>query len=298
MRQSMRPADHTEHRAPSSPEPAGSTGSGAFNAVRKCRTVVYVDDDPDICIVVQTTLCLLAGMDVHTACSGEMAIGLAYEKRPDLIVLDVMMPGLDGPATYRRIRESPLIADTPIVFMTAKVMPAEVAHFLGLGAIGVIGKPFDPLRIGDELHDLWNKARTMPGFADRRGGQAAVLVHVDALANSFLERTRGDVDRLRYLVKGVRAESRNELTEIERIAHSIHGAGAMFGFPDVSTLGDAIERLAEALLMGPELGAESAEGAELRLEQLTEQIADALATADATAPGRSGTAFESSSGEK
>ena len=140
----------------------------------KCRSVAYVDDDPDICEVVQTTLCLLADMDVHTACSGEIGIDLAYEKRPDLIVLDVMMPGLDGPATFQRIRTNPLIGATPIIFMTAKVMPSEVAHFLGLGAIGVVGKPFDPLRLGDELNAVWTKARTPSAVATGREGPADV----------------------------------------------------------------------------------------------------------------------------
>src|SRR5580700_2049527 len=111
-------------------------------STRECRSILYVDDDPDICEVVQTTLCLIAGLDVHTAGSGEEAIDLAYELRPDLILMDVMMPGLDGPATFERIRNSTLINDIPLIFLTAKVLPAEIAHFLRLGAIGVIGKPF------------------------------------------------------------------------------------------------------------------------------------------------------------
>ncbi len=257
-----------------------------YIVVRKCRSVLYVDDDPQICVVVQTTLCLLAGMDVHTACSGEVAIDLAYEKRPDLIVLDLMMPGLDGPATYQRIRGSPLIADTPIIFMTAKLMPAEVAHFLGMGAIGVIGKPFDPLRIGDELNALWNKACATPALSDRPGAQAKVPDRVDALAESFLARTTGDVERLRVLVKCPRSDSRMELKEIERISHSIHGAGAMFGFPDVSTSGGAIEQLAVSLLLDPAVRAGSGEAA-LRLDQLTEQLSHALAAAHTTAPSKS-----------
>lgn len=244
--------------------------------VRTCRSVLYVDDDPDICVVVQTTLTLLAGMDVHTACSGEMAIDIAYEKRPDLIVLDVMMPGLDGPATYKRIRESPLIAATPIIFMTAKVMPSEVAYFLGLGAIGVIGKPFDPLRIGGELQALWNDAT--PEVADRQGAQAAVLTRVDALLEGFLKRSRGDVDRLRYLEKSACSGSRTELEEIAGIAHSIRGAAGMFGFPEVSRLADALEHLAESLLVHTEPGSPSAVRTARPLHQLIAQISDALAT--------------------
>ena len=259
--------------------------------MQECRSVLYVDDDPDICVVVQTALCLLAGMEVHTACSGEMAIDMAFAKRPDLIVLDVMMPGLDGPATFARLRESPLIAATPIIFMTAKVMPSEVAHFLGLGAIGVVGKPFDPLRLGDELNALWNKACTQFEVNAPRGGQAEVLEQVAAVSQSFTERTLRDVERLRYLVKGVRSDSRPELQEIERIAHSVHGAGAMFGFPAVSTLGGAIEQLAKSLQRGYALGAESTERVAGQLDDLTEQMSQALAAAQATGPNHSANVF-------
>jgi CheY-like chemotaxis protein len=241
-------------------------------------------------VVVQTTLCILAGLEVHTAASGEIGIDLAYEKRPDLIVLDVMMPGLDGPATYERIRASPLISDTPIVFMTAKVMPAEIAHLLGLGAIGVVSKPFDPLRIGDELNALWNQACMTRELADRRA-QADVLAHVEALAERFLDRTRSDVDRLRYLVQRARAECRTDLTEIERIGHSIHGAGQMFGFPAVSTLGGAIEHLAASWRSVRETGAEPAKTAALRIDQLIEQLSAAVAAQQPMAPGESTTFF-------
>jgi len=249
--------------------------------------VLYVDDDHHICVVVQTALCLLAGMDVHTACSGEIAVDLAYEKRPDLIVLDVMMPGLDGPATYARIRESPLIADTPIIFMTAKMLPSEVAHLLGLGAIGVVGKPFDPLRIGEEWLTLWDKACTMPEVPDRRGGRTKVLAQVDALVEAFLERTRADIARIREFVKDARSGGPIELRQIERIAHSIHGAGAMFGFPAVSVSGGAIEHLAESLLMGPEPQVESVAALALRLDQLTDELSRTVAAARVTVPNKS-----------
>src|ERR1700723_3410634 len=107
-------------------------------AAREFQSVLFVDDDSDICSVVQATLRLVPGLDVQTADSGERAIDLAYELRPDLLLMDVMMPGLDGPSTFRRMRESALLSHIPVIFMTAKVLPAEVARFIGLGAIGVI----------------------------------------------------------------------------------------------------------------------------------------------------------------
>jgi two-component system OmpR family response regulator len=255
-------------------------------ATRKCQSVLYVDDDPDVCAVVRATLCLIAGMEVQTANSGEMAVDLAYEMRPDLIVLDVMMPGLDGPATYQRIRECPLIADTPVIFVTAKVLPSEVAQFLRLGAIGVVAKPFDPLTIGDELTAIWNKASGTFEGPNRREGQAVVLAQVDPLVEQFLERTRGDVARLRSLARGIQPDGRIDLKEIERIAHSIHGAGAMFGFPDVSASGGAIEHLAESLLTCREPEEGPAVPAAERLDELTERLSRALEAARVTAPSK------------
>jgi chemotaxis protein histidine kinase CheA len=111
---------------------------------------------------------------------------------------------------------------------------------------------------------------------------------VDVLVDSFRQGMRRDVDRLRYLLNCARPAGRTELREIQRIAHSIRGSGSMFGFPDVSSLGDAMEHLAESLLMGLEPGtAELAGPAALRLGQLTEEISRALAAA----PARSASIF-------
>jgi CheY-like chemotaxis protein len=116
---------------------------------------LYVDDEPDIRQIVQMALGLAPQLTVHTGESGEQALTLARELRPDLVMLDVMMPGLDGPGTLTRMRSEPQIADIPVVFMTAKAMPDEVARFRALGAVGVIAKPFDPMRLAQQVLTLW-----------------------------------------------------------------------------------------------------------------------------------------------
>lgn len=212
--------------------------------------VLYVDDDPDICEVVQTTLHLIGGLDVYTAGSGEAAIDLALELLPDVILMDVMMPDLDGPTTFKRMRDSPLIAHIPVIFMTAKVMPEEVTQLLGSGAIGVIGKPFDPLGLCAELLVLWKSAAAAgaaPPIARARIGRSQTPTPVDALSDSFLQRARLDVERLLELIERARQGELAAFAEVERVGHSLHGAGAMFGFPKVSESGEAIERLAERL---------------------------------------------------
>jgi two-component system, OmpR family, response regulator len=250
--------------------------------VRKCQSVLYVDDEQDIRMIVRTALCLLAGLDTHVAHSGEVAIDMAYELRPDLIVLDVMMPGLDGPSTLRRIRESPLIADIPVIFMTAKVLPSEITDLLKLGAIGVIPKPFDPLKLGDRLMALWNEAGAAPGIPGARNGEAQVSIQVDSLTAGFLERTKGDVVRLRNLWESVRRGDRAVLEEIEHVGHSIHGAGAMFGFPAVSAAGGAIEYWAAEYLTSGAATADQFSAPQLL--QLIDRLSQKLAAAGSAVP--------------
>jgi CheY-like chemotaxis protein len=157
--------------------------------------------------------------------------------------MDVMMPGLDGPSTFKRMRDSPLTVNIPVIFMTAKVMPEEIALLLELGAIGVIGKPFDSSRLCDELFALWKNARTKRSIVSAHVGRSQVQTQVVALSDSFLARARNDVGRLREMIERARLGEQSALKEVERVAHSIHGAGAMFGFPKVSASGGAIERL-------------------------------------------------------
>ncbi|WP_199221388.1 response regulator [Desulfonatronum sp. SC1] len=78
---------------------------------------------------------------------------------PDLILLDVMMPDMDGPTTMRELRKIPDLANTPVVFLTAKVQPQEFSAYLALGAQGVIAKPFDPMKLADEVHAVWEHMR-------------------------------------------------------------------------------------------------------------------------------------------
>ena len=121
------------------------------------QTLLYVDDEPDIRQIVQMALGLAPELTIHTGESGERALMLARELHPDLILLDVMMPGLDGPATLARIRADASLARIPVVFVTAKAMPQEVSRFRALGAVGVIAKPFDPMRLVDQVFALWDE---------------------------------------------------------------------------------------------------------------------------------------------
>jgi two-component system, OmpR family, response regulator len=212
------------------------------------RSVLYVDDDPDICTVVEATLSTIGELDVRSASSGEIAIDLACEQRPDLILMDVMMPGLDGPSTLRRMRCCAAIADVPVIFLTAKVMPTEISQLLTHGAIGVLGKPFDPTRLCGDMIALWERTGRTGAPSRAPIARSIETVEISSLTSGFLARTARDVARLRQLLKRLQAGDRSALREIERVAHTIHGSAAMFGFLAVSERGGAIEDLAEAMM--------------------------------------------------
>jgi two-component system, OmpR family, response regulator len=123
------------------------------------QRVLYVEDEPDIQAVARLALEAVGGLTVQICSSGEEAVRQAPVYLPQLILLDVMMPGMDGPGTLRALRELPALKDVPVVFMTAKVQPQEVSQYTAMGALGVIAKPFDPMGLADQVRRLWGGAR-------------------------------------------------------------------------------------------------------------------------------------------
>jgi two-component system OmpR family response regulator len=116
--------------------------------------VLFVDDDADIRTIAGMAL-KHAQYDVTLCESGMDALEKAKSVRPNLILLDVMMPDMDGPTTLRKLRTDEVLKSIPVIFITAKVQKSEMSHYLDLGAIGVIAKPFDPLTIGKEIDAIW-----------------------------------------------------------------------------------------------------------------------------------------------
>ena len=115
------------------------------------RTVLLIDDEPDIRAVVELSLGSVAGWEVLTASSGADGVELASAQRPDVILLDVMMPGLDGPATLDVLRGRDETRAIPVLFMTAKAQAGELTRYASLGVAGVIPKPFDPMTLSDRV---------------------------------------------------------------------------------------------------------------------------------------------------
>lgn len=117
--------------------------------------ILYIEDEADIREVALLALDVVGGFTVKACASGQEALAEAQAFAPQLILSDVMMPGLDGPATIKALREIPSLADVPVVFMTAKVQPTEIDHFKSLGVRDVISKPFDPMTLADQVRSIW-----------------------------------------------------------------------------------------------------------------------------------------------
>ena len=118
--------------------------------------ILYIEDEPDIQAVARLALEQLGGFVVELCCSGQEALERFPQFKPDMVLLDVMMPGMDGPTTLRALRELPGGRQTPVVFMTAKVQPQEIAQYKQLGAIDVIPKPFDPMALAERVRAIWD----------------------------------------------------------------------------------------------------------------------------------------------
>ncbi|HUU24077.1 MAG TPA: response regulator [Methyloceanibacter sp.] len=125
----------------------------------KLERLTYVEDDPDIRSIAEFALRDIGGFTVDVCGSGPEAIERSPDFNPDLIILDVMMPGMDGIETFRRLREIPKLAKTPVIFMTAKAMKHEIDRYMALGAEEVIPKPFDPLILAERIGEILQRAR-------------------------------------------------------------------------------------------------------------------------------------------
>ena len=115
------------------------------------RQILVIDDDESIRDVTQLSLERLGGWQVSTAASGSDGLAKAAAERPDVILLDVMMPEMDGPSTLGRLRAHPLTQGIPVIFLTAKVRRADLEGFARLGAAAVIAKPFDPMSLSAQI---------------------------------------------------------------------------------------------------------------------------------------------------
>jgi CheY-like chemotaxis protein/HPt (histidine-containing phosphotransfer) domain-containing protein len=189
--------------------------------------VLHIDDEADIREVVAMSLGLDPELAVRSCASGGAGLVDAAKHRPDLILLDVMMPVMDGPTTLAHLRDEPQTADIPVVFMTARAQARELEHFASLGAAGVIPKPFDPMTLAAAVRSHLRPPEDGLG----------------AVRDVFLRRVGDDADALAqcWSAYAKAPGSAALLTRIRDIAHGLAGAGGIFGFPAISGAASTLE---------------------------------------------------------
>jgi CheY-like chemotaxis protein len=196
--------------------------------------ILHVDDEPDIREVVKLSLGLDPAFVVRSCDSGGAALAAAADWLPDLILCDVMMPVMDGPAMLLRLRESSHTARVPIVFMTGFTHGEEVDALRALGATGVIAKPLDPMTLVKSVRGHLRNA----GIAALRGGFVKRM-HANA---AVLIKCRAD------LADAVLASA--ALGEIKAFAHALAGAAGIFGFQRVTESAAGVEKVIIERLRG------------------------------------------------
>jgi CheY-like chemotaxis protein len=196
--------------------------------------ILHVDDDPDMREVVEISLGLDPDLATRSCSSGEEALVAAIDWQPNIILCDVMMPVMDGPATLMRLREHALTADIPVIFMTARAQTRELDRFCSLGALGVIPKPFDPMTLAALVRSYLQPAQDP----------------MDDLRAGFLLRVKKDMAALSQDRVALKDGNRlpNTLDRIKRIAHGLSGAGEIYGFAEISDAAAALEDAATAEL--------------------------------------------------
>lgn len=120
------------------------------------QRIAYVEDEPDIQEVAIIALESIGGFEVSAFFHAPPFLAAVEAMRPQLILLDVMLPGMTGPEILTELRSRPETRDIPVIFMTAKVQSTDHQRYLDLGAIRVIGKPFDPMSLSAEIEAAWN----------------------------------------------------------------------------------------------------------------------------------------------
>ena len=211
--------------------------------------VLIIDDDSDTRELVQMSLAL-AQMETLTASSGADGVAKAAREHPDAILLDVMMPFMDGPATLRALRADPRTAEIPVVFLTASAMIAEVERLESLDVVGVLAKPFDPATLGGKVRAALEKGAASRGakppakapetLPTPPATPAATTLPktLDDLRNAFVKTSLGKAERAEELVARLQAQPADEgaREDLMRFFHSLAGIGASHGFVQVTAL--------------------------------------------------------------
>ena len=224
--------------------------------------ILLVDDEKDTRTVARIALRQLGRFTVVEAASGPEALAAATSARPDAVILDVMMPGMDGPAVLSALRADPSTADLPVIFLTAKAMPDEVARLKALGVLAIYTKPFDPAVFARDVREALSPRTAGPeaAAAAARPASSGPEPEIDVAALARLEGLTSDTgaDLLGDLIVLFAANTPDALARlreltldhpasadtIERLAHTLKSTALTLGAIGIADAARRIERLA------------------------------------------------------
>src|SRR5665213_1105151 len=191
--------------------------------------VLHVDDEPDIRELVEISLGLDPELTVKSCSSGADALAAAAAWAPYLILIDVMMPVMDGPQTLGHLREYEATAKIPVVFMTARAQARELAHFLSLGAAGVIPKPFDPMMLAGMVKQYVQTGAPDPALLKLR----------------YVARAKGGVGKIIEIRGKLETDAGANYTRLEEICLPLVDGAETCGFVAVGSAASTLERMVE-----------------------------------------------------
>jgi len=212
------------------------------------RRILYVEDDADIREIVRMSLEKLGGFRVAVCDSCTQAMDVVDEFNPNLLLLDVMMPGVDGPATLKRLRERVSAESAPAIFITAKVEAGAMARYRDMGVLDVIVKPFDPMVLSKRIEHIWQQHQS--GSHDVEG---------DEFERQLTQRSAVFVAQLPQQVQNLNDDltawlsAPQEAGLLENLNHKVHrlkGSGGTFGCSGISDLSRGLEESLVTLQAG------------------------------------------------
>ncbi len=209
---------------------------------RPLKQILVIDDDPDVLAVASLALTELGGYTVETCESSAEAIEAVRGFGPDLVLLDVSMPGLDGFGVLSAMRGVPATSSTPVVFITAQAEPQRIAEHEDRGCLGVIQKPFDPVALPDRLEEFW-----------KLHGRRRVETHqreFESLRRTYIGELPDKIAAMQEAAAALAADGwdRTRVLLLSQLAHRMAGSSGLYRFAALSRSASALEEIVKRLL--------------------------------------------------
>ncbi|WP_216638462.1 response regulator [Endozoicomonas arenosclerae] len=192
------------------------------------KNVLYVEDDSDIRELVKIALNSLGNYHVDTCVNGKDALEKCKTLKPQLVLLDVIMPGISGPNVFQELQQIQHYQTVPVIFLTAKNQEEEIEEYLELGAAGVISKPFDPVELPRQINDIWNDYHQKSAEAYSDG--------LEKLRQKYLKNLNQSIKSIQHQLVAIDSQTLNsdDLKAFMIKIGNLQGSGESFGYQDVS----------------------------------------------------------------